>query len=285
MKPSLDQLPANKQHEILAIVEIIIKVVDPEKVILFGSYAKNSYVENQYVEKNGTKSEYISDYDFLVVTKDSQDKPYKQETRILELAGHIEPPINLEIHEINYVNTGLEYGEYFWVDIIKEGIVLFDKGTVSFVEPRELTLQERKQKAQEYYDTWFPQAKENILDAEAIIARGNFKKADFELHQATESLYYAVLLVFTDYKPRIHNLWKLRKKAKTYSEELYLLFRTDTDPEEERLFELLKQGYVDARYKSKFSVSENDIRTLYARINQMVTTVEKICVERITNMS
>ncbi len=36
-------------------------------------------------------------------------------------------------------------------------------------------------------------------------------QAAFELHQATESLYTCILLVFTRYKPNTHKLELLRK--------------------------------------------------------------------------
>ena len=75
---------------------------------------------------------------------------------------HYKPPANLEIHELDYINDGLEMGEYFFVDIVREGISLFDKNTVRFAQPRELTSLERKEKAIRYFDTWFPQGKEFI---------------------------------------------------------------------------------------------------------------------------
>lgn len=283
MKPSFQRLPEKKQQEILQIVEVIKAVVDPEMVILFGSYAKNKFVEDRYVS-DGLQYEYISDYDFLVVTKDSSDRAYTLEDRILEMVDKFEPPVNLEIHSVDFINEGLEWGKYFWVDIINEGIPLFDKGTVKFVEPRVLSLEEKKVKAQEYFDIWFPQASEFLIDAKHAASRGNYKKADFELNQAAENLYYTVLTVFTDYKPKVHNLWKLRKKAKTHSEELHKVFAAETDKNEKRLFELLKQGYIEARYSPRFYVSEEDFATLVSRVSQMISIVEKICQERIKSL-
>lgn len=283
MKPSFDQLPEKKQHEIRSIVEIIKKVIDPEMIILFGSHAKNKFVEHSYVS-DGILHEYISDYDFLVVTKDNSEKTYVQEHKIMELADTFEPAVNLEIHEIDYINKGLGWGEYFWVDIVKEGWVLYDKETVKFAEPRILSAEEKKEKAQRYFDTWFPQANKFLKHGKTALNDGDNNIADFFLHQSTESLYYAVLTVFTDYKPKIHNLWKLRKKAKPYSEELFLVFRAETDKNEKRLFELLKQGYVEARYDMKFTISPEDLRILLPRVESMIPTVEKICTEKIASI-
>lgn len=280
MKTSFTHLQENKQSEINFITGIIKEVVNPEMIILFGSYAKGSFVEHRYIS-DGIKYEYISDYDFLVVTKNNPEKASTQESKIMSLTEMLEPPVNLEIHDIDYVNKGLEWGEYFWSDIVNEGILLYDKSTVQLIEPRDLTAAERKEKAQTYYNSWFPQSSEFLIDANNAADRGNYKLADFYSHQATECLYYSTLLVFTDYKPKVHNLWKLRKKAKPYSSELFHIFRAETDKEEERLFELLKQGYVDARYRSDFSISETDLRVIIERVNQMIPIVESICARHI----
>lgn len=284
MKPSFDQLPPQKQHEIRQIVEVIKQVVDPEMVILFGSHAKGSHVDHRYVS-DGILYEYISDYDLLVVTRNNAEKAITQEMQILQKTDDIEPALNLEIHEIDYINKGLEWGEYFWVDIVKEGIVMYDKGSVTFAEPRELTAVEKREKAQRYYDTWFPQGASFLRGANFFLGDNSLNLADFSLHQAAESLYYAVLLVFTDYKPKIHNLWKLRKKVKPFSEDLFFLFRAETDKNEKRLFELLKQGYIEARYDSNFTISEVDLKSLIERITKMIPIVEKICIEKINGIS
>ncbi|TXJ24932.1 MAG: HEPN domain-containing protein [Chitinophagaceae bacterium] len=283
MKHSLQHLPEHKQAEITRIVEIIKEVVNPEMIILFGSYAKGTYVEHRYVSK-GITYEYISDYDFLVVTKDNSEKSYVQESRVMDLAERFKPPLNLEIHEIEYINKGLELGEYFFVDIVEEGVLLYNKETVQFAQPRELTQAEKKEKAQRYFRYWFPEAGEFLIDAQNAANRNNLRKATFYLHQGAENLYYSTLLVFTDYKPKTHNLWKLRKKAKPYSEELFLVFRAETDKQERDLFELLKQGYVDARYREDFTIVEPELITLIHRVSSMIPIVEKICQQRITDL-
>ncbi|HEY8690785.1 MAG TPA: HEPN domain-containing protein [Chitinophagaceae bacterium] len=277
MKNSLSHLPQIKQEQILQIVEIIKEVVAPEMIILFGSYAKGTYVEHKYRSKDGIKYEYISNYDFLVVTNNNQVKTYEQESLIMDRAENFEPPINLEIHEINYINKGLEIGEYFFVDIVKDGIVLYDNGTVEFVVPRELTETEKKEKAKRYFDTWFPQAKEFIAGSKFHLERDSYKIGAFVLHQAAESLYYATLLVFTDYKPKIHNLWKLRKKTKPYSEELFSIFRAETDKNEEQLFDLLKRGYIDARYRADYFITKEELILLIDRVEKIENIVENIC--------
>ena len=283
MKSSLSHLSKTKQEQILQITEIIKEVIAPEKIILFGSYAKGKQVEHKYLAKDGITYEYISDYDFLVVLKEIPEKTFILESAIMNKTDKYDTPVNLEIHGIDYINKGLEIGEYFFGDIVKEGILLYDTSSVEFASPRVLTPAERKEKSLRYFDTWFPQAESLVKGCKFYIREKSLKIAAFNLHQATESLYYATLLVFTDYKPKVHNLWKLRKKAKPFSEELFLVFRAETDKHEEYLFDLLKRGYIDARYREDYIITQNELKDLIDRVKIMMPIVEGICKKKINS--
>src|ERR1700742_1011410 len=59
MNTSLEHLPEHKQKQLREITGIIVKAVDPEKVILFGSHATGRWVEHRYTE-GGITYEYIT---------------------------------------------------------------------------------------------------------------------------------------------------------------------------------------------------------------------------------
>ncbi len=281
MKTSISFLPNINQEQLLQIVETIKEVIDPEKIILFGSYAKGKQVEHKYHAKDGTIYEYASDYDILIVLKEIPEKLFNLESAIINKASKYNAPLNLEIHEIDYINKGLEIGEYFFVDIVNEGVLMFDSDITEFAKPRELTSLERKEKALRYFNTWFPQVLELIEGCKFHFHRNSLKVGVFQLHQAAESLYYTVLLVFTDYKPKLHNLWKLRKKSKPYSTELFLIFQAEMNGYENHLFDLLKRGYIDARYREDYIINEAELKDLIDKVTSMVPVVEKICKQKI----
>jgi len=142
MKTSISYLPQIKQDQILQVVDIIKEVVNPEKVILFGSYARNAWIEDKYFE-NGVQYEYISDYDFLIVTKGNNEKEFVLVDKILNKSrDRFVTPVNAIIHDIDYINEGLEIGQYFFTDIAKEGILLYDNNAIEFSKPRELSNKE-----------------------------------------------------------------------------------------------------------------------------------------------
>jgi HEPN domain-containing protein/predicted nucleotidyltransferase len=281
----LSHLPLSKQSQIMEITAIIKEVVQPEMIILFGSYAKGKQVEHRYTGKDGIRYEYISDYDFLVVTKDNTIKEYVLEDIINNRTQRIEPSVNLQIHEIDYINEGLEFGQYFFTDIVKEGIKLYDKGNVEFAQPRQLTVAEEKEIAQQYFDMWFKRGNSFLKVARLALENDELNTSVFNLHQAAESFYNTTLLVFTGYKPKTHNLWKLRKQSKTLSEEFFLIFPVETNEYESHLFDLLKQGYIEARYKSDYIITEDELSTLIKKVEIMREVVKKISLIRIEEMT
>jgi hypothetical protein len=100
------------------------------------------------------------------------------------------------------------------------------------------------------------------------------------LHQTTERLHYATLLVFTGYKLKTHNIWSLRKYAKILTEELFLLFAVENDKQQNHLFDLLKRGYNDSRYKPEYSITGEELKSILQSVIKMKAIVEKICREK-----
>ena len=287
LKTSLSYLPQIKQDQILQVVNIIKEVANPEKIILFGSHAKGTWVEDKYFE-NGTSYEYISDYDFLIVTKRSIEKEYDILDKILNRSRHLfKTPINAIIHEIDYINEGLEIGQYFFTDIMNEGVLLLDNKLVNFATPRQLSSTEKRNIAQKYFDKWFSSASNFVKfsqDGFVTLLKENkpLNDAAFLLHQACEKLYHTVLLVFNGYKPKTHNLDILRQFSKHLSEELFSVFPFPTENEyETHLFDLLKKGYIDARYKDDYIINEEEFRTLLGRVIKMKNIVQRISMARI----
>jgi len=64
------------------------------------------------------------------------------------------------------VNYQLRRGRYFWVDIVKEGIALFEEPGFPFEKPGELTEEETREEAQRYYDSEFSGVERFLRTAE-----------------------------------------------------------------------------------------------------------------------
>lgn len=280
MNTTLTHLPEHKQTQLKEITDIIVKAVSPEKVILFGSHATNKWVEHRYTE-GGITYEYISDYDILVITKSGEErKDYEIQDVIENRCRYFKTPVTIIADTIDFVNKMLTEGQYFFTDIEQEGILLYDAGHVSLAERKPLTPAQTKAIAQKYYEQWFYSAQGFLKSATRNAADQEYKIAAFELHQATERTYNAIVLVYSGYKPKTHNLDKLKRYCKRFSEALDTVFPYNT-PQEKHLFDLLKRGYIDARYKDDYVITEAELNALIDRVKKLQTIAERICQEKI----
>lgn len=279
MKTSLESLPEKKQHQLRALVGLIRAEVEVEMVILFGSFARGDAVEDPV-------GGYFSDFDVLVIVKSPAmvDK-FNVWSTIENRARAITKPTSLSllVHDIQDVNEQLEKGFYFFSDIKKEGIMIYDSGRFHLAEAKERPPAERKALAQMWFDQWFDSAGDFYRYFEVGLGEGRYKSAAFQLHQATERFYHCALLVLTAYKPKVHNLEDLGKRAGDLHPALRNVFPRGT-PEEDRLFKLLKHAYVDARYDPKFTITQKELEAIAVHVRELQSRVEKVCRERIEAM-
>lgn len=282
MKKSLAHLSKQKQTELMLIVEKIRSSIQPEMIILYGSYARGDYKEQKDLDPN-RKSGHVSDYDILVVTSEKKTAGntslWHNATKKcdkLKLSTHF----RIIAHDIQYLNIQLAEGQYFFADIKKEGLLLYDSGNFKLARKRKLKPAEQKRIAQDYFDHWFERAQSfsnGYLDA---IKRRDNKKAAFELHQAAEASYKAILLVFTGYNPNEHYLMILGHMAGKHDRALRDIFPRKTE-EQEELFNLLDYAYIGARYDPDYKITKKQLEYLAGRVRKLQRLTKKICKEKI----
>ena len=280
MKESFENhLPQRKRGELGRIVSIIRqKAPATEMIILFGSYARGDWVED--VTKDGnTTYEYSSDFDILAIVKDKAlADNIDLWNDIEDEAGKlpVETPVRLIAHDIGFVNRQLKKGQYFFSDIKKDGIILYDSKNCKLAEATELTPKEKLGQAKAYFKQWFDSANDAYLGYEMFLEKGKYKWAAFMLHQATECLYGTVLLVHTNYKPKRHNIKKLRKQAAEQDRIFSKTFPLGTKQERDR-FDLLVKAYVGARYDEQYKITAEELKYLARCIELLKDQTQTSC--------
>jgi len=292
MHSDLDHLPERQQRELERVRAILLEEFDQAiaqatqphkrggkvyKIVLFGSYARADWVDEP---ENG----YQSDFDRLVVVShedltDIADYWYLAEDRIARDPA-IARPVNLIVHSLDQVNQSLARGEYFWVDIARDGIALYELHGHPLATPKALTRADAHRMAQEYFEHWLPLADHARSLSRTSVENGVLTDAAFMLHQATERLYICFLLVRTLYFPRSHNIKFLRSLAEDKEPRLVEAWPRETKQDRAR-FERLKRAYVEARYSASYAITEDDLAWLGERVAALRELVEMVCGERI----
>ncbi len=285
MKKSISYLPKRKQEDLIFLVcEIRKRLPQAEMIILFGSYATGKYVVYDERVEFGVPTSFMSDYDILVVTSGITDRDAGKILDNVDDVYYKDPdfqtPVQFINDDIKALNRQLEEGRYFYTQLKKEGVILYDSGRFKLSRRRKLNFKEIQQQAQEYFDEKFENAQNKLLMVQFAYEKGLYKEAIFNLHQTCENLYYAIRLAFTLKSNKQHNLAKLSASVKRYSKELANVFPRN-NAEEERLFMLLKRAYVEARYNPDFVVTKEDIDAVLPKVEMLRDITRSICEQRI----
>lgn len=302
MRSDIDHLPPHKQRELERVVRIVFEEFEDAlalatqgwkkkgriaKIILYGSYARGGWVDEPHTAKG-----YQSDYDLLIVVNDRRltdriEYWAKLDDRLIREFGvtkTLRTPVNFIVHSLDEVNAGLSQGRYFFIDIARDGIALYQDHDSELAEPKPMTPQAALDMAREYYEEWMAAAHGRIKLARYAIGEALPKHAAFEYHQAVEAMYNCVLLVCTFYSPHVHNLGFLRTQAERI--DLRLI---DAWPRAERTdrsrFEKLKDAYVKARYSKHYRITADELTWLGERVERLSEMVDVICGEQIGRLA
>ena len=301
MRTDLDHLPAAKQRELERVKAIIFEEFEDaialgtmgwkkkgriDKIILYGSYARGGWVDEPHTAKG-----YRSDFDLLIIVNDKRltekvDFWGKLDDRLIrELAidKTLRTPVNFIVHTLQEVNDGLAHGRYFFMDVARDGIALYEYDDKALHQPKPKSPAQALAMAKEYFDEWFPAAMRRHDFAKFGLEKGHLKETAFELHQTTETLYHCVLLVCTFYTPHVHNLGFLRTQAERLDMRLVDVWPRELREDRAR-FEKLKEAYVKARYSKHYRITGEDLLWLSGRVEELGRAVHAICSERIAEL-
>jgi uncharacterized protein len=302
MRSDLDHLPERQQRELERVRDVLLAGFEAArngggggtqtwrrggqiyKIILFGSYARTDWVDEP---ENG----YLSDFDLLIVVNHEKltniaDYWWNSEDQILRDPA-IGRTVNLIVHDLQEVNDALKRGEYFWTDIVRDGIALYEIPGHPFATPQPMTAQAAAEMAEHHFEQWSVSVARSLETAAEQLAKnaelGWRRDAAFNLHQAVERAYACFLLVHTFYFPRSHNIKFLRSLAEDVNTGL-----VEAWPREHRFdrrrFELLKRAYVEARYSDQYDASAEDLEWLMTRARHLRDLVADLCQTRIAEL-
>ena len=281
MKKSLSNLPEYKVNELSTITEIILKELDDvQMVILFGSYARGNWVEDVCNEKDCTY-EYKSDFDILVVTKyaEAANNPELQ-NKVEGKLNRAETTVNLIFHDIQYINAQLNNDQYFFSDIIEEGIMLYDSGRFRFAKKRKTNIEKRKQIARQNFDEWYEKAKRFYGHFQYDLEKKWYNEALFELHQSIKCFYTTALLVLGSYKPQNCDLEKLGRYVASYEPAFLKVFPCTTDRQDKN-FKLLNNAQAHTCSEDSYNITNVDLAHLEQCTQKLMKLTQEICKKKI----
>ncbi len=298
LRTDLDHLPLSKQNELARVRDIILSEFDAAMtggtqdwkrqgrilaIILFGSYARGDWVDERH-----TRKRYQSDFDILIIL--NHDRLARHSSLWIDVEEKllwdtsIHTPVHFLPETLQTVNDELSKGQYFFTDIIKQGIALYHKAGVNLATARNLSPEEAHEIASDYFEDRISAAEDFMIDFKASVERGSLKHAAFLLHQSAENAYSAHLLTHTGYCPSTHRLTTLRGFCEDLDRDLVDVWPLDTK-KARAAFNLLVDAYVKARYSKHYDISKETLGWLSDRVEDLHRQVRQSCENRIKKLA
>ena len=296
MKTDIGHLPQAKQRELERVVRIIHEefagIVERSKseakkdgriykIILFGSYARGTWVDEPHTSKG-----YRSDFDILVIVSNKEladPKYWDKATDRLMWDKEIETPVGLIVHGAREISNFLHDGQYFFVDLAREGIILYEFDNLPLAEPKPLSPANALRVAEEHFEKQFKNAVDFLKGSKFFVQEENINLATFNLHQSVETAYSCYLLTLTNYSPPSHNLKFLRGLSEDRDRRL-----VDIWPRDHQRFtawyNILNEAYVKARYSKHFEISGEALQWLQERTAELHALIETLAGEHIEKL-
>jgi len=298
MASRLRFLPTGKRDELDFIVEIVregfafaterrtmphLRDAQLLKILLFGSYARGNWVEDPV-------GRYFSDYDLLVVVNhedltdfDVWEKTNRRLIDELSAGTRLRTPASLIVHSLEDVNEKLRLGRYFFIDAVRDGIVLFEEEGHPFATPQPLSAAQALQETRDYFEEWFASARNFMSLSATALASEMMNESAFLLHQSAERAYHCFILTSTLYSPKTHQLNRLRRMAEDKDPRFKAIW-PNASKAERRAYALLHDAYVKARYSRRYVITDEQLEWLGERVKLLLEIVETVCRERLTTL-
>lgn len=250
------------------------------KIILYGSMARGKAVRD-------LASGYRSDFDLLIIVSHRElveDHWWYGAEDALNLEESLGPtryPYNIVVHDLADVNDQLRRGRPFFVDINRDGIIVYEFDTKELARPGNLSAAEIREEARGHFEQWYERSIEFAAGATFYENRGNLKLAAFHLHQAVEAAYHCTLLTLTLYSPQLHNIKKLRAMAESLDPRLIEAWPRKTRAAR-RPFDRIRRAYVEARYSRHYRITDEMLEEAMASVERLQGIVKAVCEERLS---
>jgi predicted nucleotidyltransferase len=105
--------PAELPEEVQETIRKIVEGYDPEKIIIFGSYARGDWTED-------------SDLDLLVV-KETDERPFERIGAVSSLCWPRKLAMDVLVKTPEEIETNLQERELFTRTVMREGVVVHDR--------------------------------------------------------------------------------------------------------------------------------------------------------------
>lgn len=246
------------------------------KLILHGAHAK---AEDTHAVSGIIELLAVVNYPKLAARRRAWE-PVHDRLRIAWERGEVSHPVRLEVESLERVNRALVAGDPRLVNIVSNGIALYQCDATPFKSPRRLSPAERQLRGRAEYARWYARGCDFLKCADFCRDQVNEAMAALQLHQACEHFYSCVSWSLTLYGLRTHELDDLRRAAETLDERLFATWPRTTHFER-RAYNCIRRAYLEVRYGHNYRITRSELEWAFERVVHLSQLVGEVCRERL----
>ncbi|ASZ13483.1 hypothetical protein KTO58_06815 [Chitinophaga pendula] len=285
MKISLEHLSADKVEEIRKIVGTLITCDSPEKIILMDSKVAVLWKGSSVISNTSS----LPDYAILVVTGRTNEE-YEDEYDLVRRINDrckFDTPVTIFAHSIDFVNERIREQHPLFSAIKREGILLYDAGTIQLArlsDPSASARQELSRKTRSTYTYWISTAQNALKGVDLFLNQKDYSLATFLLRESAERAYIAAILLFIGIIPRNYNLEKLRKISEKFSPELAAVFVYKSWEDRYAYCSLYLRSDLSFHRSIYSNLSEEELLILLDKVKQLISISERLCTAKLAEL-
>ncbi len=288
MKTSLPERSVEHYLKIKKINDIILKIAKDKIsfVLLVGAIVRRGQQKDSDITISAIDDFVNNDHNFLIITK---HRKHAKTAIASQLENQIKDKLISKNIDLKRIIITIESVDQFnlrseAIRLFKEGILLYGSGRIMLSEPKHMTKIRRLEIAHKSYKHWYKkglnflkiyETMKNKIDDNGLLV--------LQLHQAAESLYNCSLLVLTGDKPHSHELERLNYLLCAESNQFINIFPSSTK-EEKQCFKLLDNGYIDSRYNLNYLITDEQLKYLFEKIEELKEITKEVCEEEIKTL-
>jgi flagellar biosynthesis/type III secretory pathway protein FliH/HEPN domain-containing protein/predicted nucleotidyltransferase len=279
LKKTLNHLPVEKREQVEAALALILSRAQMEMLVLFGSHTRSDWAED-------LESGYLSDMDFLVVVEWPEEVKGEKWTLLQQELAERFPAtrVSLLVEDVRRVNHEIRAGQFFYGDIVNDGVLLLGSRRYELAKPKARDAQQRYESTLKYFDYWFRTASEFWHGSVYYAGRKQNATAAFSLHQAAERYLHGALLVYQGYKPKSHDLKALSEHTAPFHSALAGALPR-TEPADQHHFDLLRRAYIEARYSASYTVTTEELAAMREMVLDLAARMRTACAAQLEKMA
>lgn len=284
MKKSIRYLPAEVRCDLRRLVDLFQKkIIEIKMIVLYD----RRLAEMLFGKEPPPAGDTPDSYGFVIVTRRRMSKRrwsdlFSIYNRSLQdngkLASTAQPVFfNIPLFQLN---RELKAGYLFCSMLKEKGILLYDNTGRRLARRRKFDFRKIKEEVQDYYEGMLPVADEFLWCAKHCLKDRKNRPAMFMLHQIAENYLHIMFYVYIQYRIQFHDIATWFTYCRLLIPELAPISQQTTD-EDIRLYGLLQEAYIKARYDTDYPVSEADTAALLLRIHALRRLTAQVCRKRL----